>query len=162
MIPERILKSRFRLSLLCYPKRRLIHHLCDLFRLRARISSRIHDHPVCLLKRRPADMAVSARVFLQIPLMILLRFIKRLQRSDLHLKRRVPLPLDLRDPHNSVFRCLVGKIDPGLILGPMIVSLPVLHCWIDHAEKRKQQSVQTHLRRIILHADGLPVAGSSG
>ncbi len=104
-------------------------------------------------------MAVAVRVILKIILVIFLGGKEVYKRSYFHKELLAPTFFDRRDALYRLFRRVACVIDSGLILRADIVALPVFDCGINDIEVSEQKCVETHLVRIVFHANRLPEAG---
>ena len=130
---------------------RLRHRLLIVARINAQLGEQRH--------LRPRDMAVAARIFLQIVLVVRLGGIVVFQRSNLHGEPFTASPLDFGDAFHRFSRAVVGVVNAGLVLASDVVALPVLHRGVDDVEVSQQQRVKTHLLGVVFHPNGLPEAG---
>ncbi len=76
-------------------------------------------------------MAVAARIFLQIILVVCFGGIVVFQRSVSTEKPFTTSPLDFGDAFHRFPRAVVGVVNAGLVLTSDVVSLPVLHRGVD-------------------------------
>ena len=133
----------------------------DGFRRGLLIVARIDAQPGKQLHLRARDVAVAARIFFEVVLMVFLGGIVVFKRADLHKEFLAAAALDLRDALHCFSRAFVGVVDAGLVLAAPVVALPVLYRGVDHIEVGQQQRVEAHLLGVVFHPHGLPKAGLS-
>ena len=114
------------------------------------------------LKIIRAQVAVTARVFDQVVLVVVLRLPKSGKRGNLHLEISVPGLLLLGQCLDDLAVLLVLKINTGLVLGAHIVALAVFHRRVNGGEKQLYQLRQGDHSRVVGDLDRLPVAGGAG
>ena len=125
-------------------------------------------HPACIsvLQRRiqihhpPRDVAVAARVFIEILLVILLRRIKVSKRFELHGKRLIASRhflcfLPVIEGLRFFKQALILLIDPGPVLDPLIRALPVIARGVNDLKIVFQQIREADLVFIKIDPDGL-------
>ena len=106
-------------------------------------------------------MAITARILLQIILMVFLRRIEIEKRTAFYKKLRPSTLFKVIYPLRRFSCSFVCVINSGLILTSHIVSLPILHRRIYYIEICKQQSVKADLFGIILYTHRLTETGAA-
>ena len=159
LIPERVAEGTLCAALLRDAVLLLRQLVADGLRRGLLIVARINAQLGEQLHLRPRNMAVAARIFLQIILVVCFSGIVVFQRSDLHGEPFTASPLDFGDAFHRFPRAVAGVVNAGLVLASDVVSLPVFHCGVDDVEVSQQQRVKAHLFGVVFHPHGLPEAG---
>ena len=105
------------------------------------------------------DVAVTARILIQILLVIGFRREEIAQRLDQHRQRRTGLSLlPHKDFPDGRQLALIRVEDAGAVLDAFVVALLVDGQRVNHHEIELQQLPQFHARLVVIHPDGLRVA----
>ena len=104
-------------------------------------------------------MAVSARIFIKIVLMIFFCRIIVFQWSDFDCKYLMTTAFQFHDTFYDSLRLCIGIVDACLVLCSGIITLFVEDCWVNDVKICQEQMVKTYLCRIVFNTHGFAKTG---